>query len=145
MTALVAVVHLGQTRPVVRYLSPAWVEQLATAIATDPAVQAAAAGHRLGITQFVAGGPDGDCTFHVLTADGRARAGVGPAPDEHVRFEQDWATAVAIAQGRLNAQEAFITGRVRFHGDHDALIAGRPLLMAIDDALADLRAGTDHC
>ena len=32
-------------------------------------------------------------------------------------MEQDWATAVAVATGELNAQEAFVTGRIRFAGD----------------------------
>ena len=144
VAALVGVGHLGQTRPVVRYLTPAWVDALATAIATDEAVQAAADSHCLGITQVIAGGPDGTTTYHVATAAGRAEAGVGPAKPEHVRFEQDWDTAVAVAQGTLNAQEAFITGRIRFRGDHEALIAGRALLLALDDALAGLRARTDY-
>ena len=146
MTALVlrtGRTHVGQTTRMVRYLSPAWVDELRAAVAGNRQAQAAAAGKALGITQAVSGGPDGDVVYHfVADADGIS-AGPGPARPEHVRFEEDWATASAIANGRVNAQEAFITGRIRFRGDHGGLIEARPVLVALDGALAELRARTE--
>ena len=44
------------------------------------------------------------------------RFGPGVADGEHVRFVQDWDTAVAVATGTLNAQEAFIRGRIKLIG-----------------------------
>ena len=46
-------------------------------------------------------------------------------------MEQDWDTAVAVATGELNAQEAFVTGRIRFQGDQQLLIESQPLFAAL--------------
>ena len=37
-------------------------------------------------------------------------------------MEQDWDTAVAVATGELNAQEAFVNGHIRLFGDQQLLL-----------------------
>jgi putative sterol carrier protein len=41
--------------------------------------------------------------------------------------DQDWQTAVGVATGKINAQEAFISGKILFKGDHERVIATQPL------------------
>jgi hypothetical protein len=129
---------------VVAYLSPAWIGALAETVAADAALQARAGDHRLGITQVVTRVDAAAVVFHLAARAGVVVAGPGAADPEDIRFEQDEVTATAIAQGSLSAQEAVITGRIRFRGDREALVAGRDLLAALDTALAPLRAGTEH-
>ena len=57
-------------------------------------------------------------------------------------MEQDWATAVAVATGELNAQEAFVTGRIRFIGDQQLLIDSQPVFAALDSVFATVRERT---
>ena len=45
---------------------------------------------------------------------------------------QDWETAVAVATGELNAQEAFIGGRIRLTGDQQKLLDSQPVFRALD-------------
>jgi len=81
-------------------------------------------------------------TYHLQIDDGRASFGAGPAHPEHVRFEQEWETAVGVATGTLNAQQAFITGRIRLYGDQQKLSDSTPVFAALDAVFTTVRAFT---
>jgi hypothetical protein len=126
----------------VRYLSLAWIRELTREVADSDAIAELAHDHTIGVTQVVTDGPEGDVTYHLQVGDGAARFGAGPADPEHVRMDQDWATAVAVATGELNAQEAFVTGRIRFLGDQQALIDAQPVFGALDSVFSSVRERT---
>ncbi|NCZ70674.1 MAG: hypothetical protein EBY80_10995 [Actinobacteria bacterium] len=81
-------------------------------------------------------------TYHLQIADGKAAFGAGAAWPEDVRFEQEWDTAVSVATGQLNAQQAFITGRIRLYGDQQKLGASTPVFAALDAVFTTVRAFT---
>ena len=56
-------------------------------------------------------------------------------------MEQSWDTAVAVATGELNAQEAFVTGQIRLYGDQQRLLDSQPVFGALD-ACSTQRAST---
>ncbi|MFZ9779395.1 MAG: SCP2 sterol-binding domain-containing protein [Ilumatobacteraceae bacterium] len=124
-----------------RYLSDEWISAVAQEVGADPAVAAAAAGHTVAITQVVTDSPFGEVTYHLVCADGRVHFGAGPAPSD-VTFRQSYDTAVAIARGELNAAESFITGKVRFSGNHETVIAAQPFFAALDSVFTRVRART---
>ena len=128
----------------VRYLSLQWIEALTLAVASNEAIATLAAEHTVGITQTVSSGPEGDVTYHLQVADGRASFGAGAAYPEDVRFEQDWDTAIAVATDTLNAQQAFITGRIRLHGDQEKLVSSLPVFAALDSVFSTVRQFTDY-
>ena len=84
-------------------------------------------------------GPEGDVTYHLQVGDGEARFGAGAAEPEHVRMEQTWDTAVAVATGDLNAQEAFVNGHIRLYGDQQRLLDAQPVFGALDAVFNDVR------
>jgi hypothetical protein len=129
---------------VIRYLSLDWLDALATEVAGSADLQRLATEHTIGVTQVVTGGPEGDVTYHLQVADGRAVFGAGPADPEDVTMQQSWDTAVAVALGRLNAQEAFIKGRILLFGDQQKLIAAQPVFGALDAVFGAVRARTDY-
>ena len=47
-------------------------------------------------------------------------------------MEESWETAVAVATGTLNAQEAFVNGHIRLHGDQQRLLDSQSLFGALD-------------
>ncbi len=100
------------------FLSPAWIEALATRL---EATGSGSSPERLVIQYFVTTGR-GDVGYHVTVGPGgdTARAGAAPAPD--VTFRMDEATAIAIADGSLSSEEAFITGRLDLEGNTAAII-----------------------
>lgn len=125
------------------FLSPAWIGELAGAAARDPAVAEAARGLRLRCTQVVIG-PGGERTIWQLRVDdGRVEVVPGEPDPGDVCFEQDLDTARDIAAGRINAQEAFLAGRLRVTGRVEALRDAMALFAALDTAFAPVRATTD--
>jgi SCP-2 sterol transfer family len=128
----------------VRYLSPDWIGAAGRALAADDRLGAALAGVTLTVEQVVAGGPDGDVTWHLAIADGKVALGAGPAPRADLRLSTDYATAAQVAAGELAAQRAFVEGRLRVGGDLSLLILHPRALAAVDDALAPVRAETTY-
>ena len=92
--------------------------------------------HQINVTQVVHDGPEGDITYHFRVGDGDATFGAGEADDEDVRMEQQWSTAVAVATGELNAQEAFIGGQILLFGDQHKLLDSQPVFGALDAVFA---------
>ncbi|MEX1105765.1 MAG: hypothetical protein WEB78_06165 [Ilumatobacteraceae bacterium] len=127
-----------------RYLSLEWIDALAGQVATSPELVALAQTVDVGVTQVVTGGPEGDVMYHLQVGGGAATFGAGAAWPEHVRMEQDWDTAVAVATGTLNAQDAFIGGRIRLTGDHQKLIEAQPVFKELDAVFTDVRQRTEY-
>ena len=128
----------------VRYLSLDWLDELGRVVETDDDLRELATEHEIGITQIVREGPEGDITYHLQVAAGAARFGPGPAEPEHVRMEQSWDTAVAVAKGELNAQDAFVSGHIRLFGDQQRLLASQPVFRALDAVFTDVRSRTEY-
>ena len=141
---------MGQTRDrmsndtTVRYLSLGWIRALTHEVAESEALAELARDHTIGVTQVVTDGPEGDVTYHLQVGDGEASFGAGQADPEDVRMEQDWATAVGIATGAANAQDAFINGHIRLFGDQQALMSAQPVFGALDQIFATVREHTRY-
>jgi hypothetical protein len=128
----------------VRYLSLDWIDELSRVVADDDQLSELAADHEIGVTQVVTGGPEGDVTYHLQVGDGTARFGTGAAAPEDVRMEQTWETAVAVATGALNAQDAFVNGHIRLFGDQQKLLDNHAVFGALDAVFTDVRQRTDY-
>lgn len=128
----------------IRYLSLEWIDALSDEVASSEQMRELAASHRIGVTQVVSDGPEGDVTYHLMVGDGDASFGAGPADPEDVKMEQAWATAVAVATGELNAQEAFIGGQIRLFGDQQKLLDAQPVFGALDAVFSSVRDRTTY-
>lgn len=128
----------------VRYLSLDWIGAVAERVEADDRLGDLAAEYEIGLTQVVTDGPEGDVTYHLQVGDGAISFSSGQAEPEHVRMEQDWETAVAVATGALNAQDAFIGGRIRLHGDQQRLLDCQPVFGALDSVFDEVRESTDY-
>ena len=136
--------HADHPHDRVRYLSLAWIDELTRAVAASERMVEVAGEHRIGVTQVVTDGPEGTVVYHLQVGDGHASFGAGPADPEDVRMEQAWDTAVAVATGELNAQQAFIGGRIKLAGDHQLLLESQPVFGALDAVFTSLRPRTDY-
>jgi len=128
----------------IRYLSLDWITALADEVAANDHLREIAESHRIGVTQVVTDGPEGDVTYHLRVGDGAATFGAGPADPEDVKMQQDWDTAVAVATGELNAQEAFIGGKILLFGDQQRLLDSQPVFGALDAVFASVRERTSY-
>ena len=127
-----------------RYLSLDWIDALSREVAASDELRDLATTTAIGVTQVITGGPEGDVTYHLQVGDGIAAFGPGPAAPEDVRFDEDWQTAVAVATGELNAQEAFIKGRIRLTGDQAALMANERVFAALDAVFRAVQPSTTY-
>jgi hypothetical protein len=121
------------------FLSLAWVEQLDAAARTLPAGDGPP--ERLIVEQEVAG-PRGVARYqvHVSAAEVRVHAGAPTAAD--VVLVTDLATAVALHEGAVRAQDALAQGRLKVRGRAEALRACAPRLAELATAFAALHGDT---
>lgn len=127
-----------------RYLSADWIQSVSDAVAANTELQQLALIHSVGLTQVVTGAPHGDVVYHLQVGNGVATLASGEASPEDVRFTEPWETAVAVATGVLNAQEAFINGHIKFVGDHQKLIDAGDVFAALNPIFDKIRETTDY-
>ena len=128
----------------IRYLSLDWINALSDEVAASEQLRALAEHHQINVTQVVTNGPEGDVMYHLEVNDGVASFGAGAAEPEDVRMQQEWSTAVAVATGALNAQEAFIGGQILLFGDQQKLLESQPVFGALDAVFASVRDRTTY-
>ena len=129
---------------VIRYLSLEWLDALTAEVAASTELQELAQQHTIGVTQVVTEGPEGTVVYHLQVGDGAATFGAGQAFPEDVRMEQTWETATAVATGALNAQEAFIKGRILLTGSQQKLMDSQPVFGALDAVFRSVRERTSY-
>lgn len=120
------------------HLSEDWIREL------DLAAQSvtAPADLHLVVEQRVVD-PDGtEVAYAVRIEGGHVRVRPGRAPDAHVTFTQDRATAAAIARGERSAQRAFLDGDLRVGGDLTPVLEAARQLTGLVDVFAPARTGT---
>jgi hypothetical protein len=88
--------------------------------------------------------PEGVIVYSLQVADGRLTFQAGAAFPEDVRFEQSWDTAVGVATGTLNAQEAFIQGRILLTGDQQKLMDNPSIFTAMSAVFDSVRSETEY-
>jgi hypothetical protein len=129
---------------VVLYLSDEWFDEASRLLPGDAS---SPRGHSEAfvVQQLVQGGGSGAETvaWHIVVDHGVARLTRGRHHDPDITLTCDLATAWEVHQGRLSAQAAFMSGRLRLGGDASALLANREALASLDDRLAPLRAATE--
>lgn len=125
-----------------RYLSLDWIRALSAEVDASDHLAEIAQQYAIGVTQIVTEGPEGDVTYHLDVRNGTASFGAGPADPEDVKMQQSWDTAIAVATGSLNAQEAFISGRILLFGDQQKLLEAQPVFGALDNVFATVRERT---
>ncbi|MFM9121865.1 MAG: SCP2 sterol-binding domain-containing protein [Actinomycetota bacterium] len=127
----------------VDYLSNEWITRVAEGITANEKLTTLAKPNTVSVTQLLTGTPRGEVTYHLESRDGKISFASGPAKVSDIAFTQDWGTAVGVATGKINAQEAFISGKIRFKGDHERVIATQPLFLALDEVFSAVNADTN--
>jgi alkyl sulfatase BDS1-like metallo-beta-lactamase superfamily hydrolase len=127
-----------ETAGVARFLSPAWVADLASA-AGDVEV---ADGDPFTVQQVVVDGPDEPVRWALRVARGRVAVEAGGVGDADITLTTDRGTATALARGDLAVTDAFMAGRLRIAGDLRTLLRAGGVLGTLDAAFASVRERT---
>lgn len=130
---------MGETVPV-RFLSPEWLEHLASATA---AASTASVGDDVSIHQRVTGGPDGDVEYTLRLDGGKVSVEPGPGTAD-VELVADYETAAAIGQGLLSPATAFAAGRLRVAGSVSSLVTHQEVFADLGKLLTGVAEATTY-
>jgi len=123
-----------------KYLSKEWADEVIQTLNADDAVKGAIQGVELCIQQVVTDVPDeGEAKYWTKFSGGEVSGGLGEAADDDVTISQNYETAVAMAKGDLNAQAAFMQGKLKVTGNMGKLLQHQGAMGALGPALAKVK------
>jgi len=123
-----------------KFLSQQWADEVLGALNGSDDVRGAIKGVELCIQQVVTGAPDGEVSYWTKFDDGKVEGAIGDAPDADVTITQDYDTAVAMNKGELNAQAAFMQGKLKVTGNMGKLLQNQGAMQALGPVLASVPA-----
>jgi predicted lipid carrier protein YhbT len=110
-----------------KWLSQEWLDETRKLAEGQPERPGASARMQYVVT----GGPDGDVHYYWLLENGKlTESKVGDLPDAEVTLTQSYDDALKIQKGELDANAAFMQGRVKVTGNMAKLMSLLPLTNA---------------
>jgi putative sterol carrier protein len=124
----------------VKFGSQGWADAVVRALGAEDA-QRTLEGVALTLQQIVTGGPAGEMRYWLAFSGSDVEGGLGDAPSPaDVTIAQDYETASALARGELNAQGAFMQGKLKFTGNMGKLLQNQAALDALGRAMSTIGA-----
>ena len=84
--------------------------------------------------------PDGEVSFWLSFKNGDVDAAIGTSDAADVTMICDYATAIDLAKAEINAQAAFMQGRMKVTGNMGKLLQHQAAIGALSSAMASLDA-----
>lgn len=107
-----------------KWLSQEWLDAQTKLAASQPERPGASARMQYVVT----GGPEGDIRYYWVLEDGKLLENqLGDMPDPELTLTQTYDDAKKIQSGELDAQAAFMQGRIKVEGNMAKLMALMPL------------------
>jgi putative sterol carrier protein len=79
----------------------------------------------------VSGGPDGDIAYYQIVENGKViDQGLGELPDADFTMLSSWDDSVKVQKGEMDANVAFMQGKMKVTGNTGKLMALMPLTMS---------------
>lgn len=101
----------------VKFLSDEWATTMTDALNSSDEFQKAASGQQVKLQQVVTDAPDGEVKYYFTIDGGKAQVALGDLADAEATITQNYETAVAIVKQELNAQNAFMQGKLKISGN----------------------------
>ena len=100
-----------------KFLSAQWVQDVTTALNDHEGFKNAMGAADLGIQFVTEDAPDGEVSYYLSSSGGSSKMALGELESPDVTLRQSFDTAAAISKGELNAQTAFMTGKLKVSGN----------------------------
>ena len=124
----------------VKFLSEEWAQEMTKALSESDEFKSAAANQQAKLQQVVTDIPDGgEGKYYFVLENGNAEVSLGELSDAEATITQNYETAVAIAKQELNAQQAFMQGKLKISGNMMKLMQ----LQGVFNALPKAVSGVD--
>jgi putative sterol carrier protein len=122
----------------VKFLSEEWAQAITDALNSSEAFQKAATGQQAKIQQVVTDSPDGEVKYYFKLESGSADVSLGELADAEATISQNYDTAAAINRSELNAQNAFMQGKLKISGNMMKLMQLQGVINAMPQAVSDV-------
>lgn len=125
-----------------KWLTQEWLDETRAMAEGQPERPGASARMQYVVT----GGPDGDVKYYWVLENGRLlESKLGELPDAEVTLTQAWDDAKRIQTGELDANVAFMQGRVKVTGNMGKLMSLLPITTSPEykKLQADIAAATE--
>lgn len=116
----------------VAFLSAQWCAAMTALLRGSETFRRSAEHVDLVFANVVEAGPGGEVRYVLRIAQGVAEFRLGDSDDTQVTATMDYPTAVELARGELNMQNAFMSGRLHVSGDIDKLLTHQAALASLD-------------
>jgi putative sterol carrier protein len=111
----------------VKWLTQEWLDESKHLAETQPVRPGASARLQYVITD----GPDGDIQYYWIVVDGQLTENrLGELADAEVTMTETYDDAMALQKGELDANAAFMQGKVKVTGDVNKLMSLLPITMS---------------
>ena len=111
----------------VKWLTQEWLDE-STRLAADQPERPGASAR---LQYLIEGGPDGDVAYYWIVEDGHLRENrLGTLGDADVTLTESYDDAMAMQKGELDANAAFMQGKIKVAGDVAQLMALLPITMS---------------
>ncbi len=100
-----------------KFLSEEWAKEMTNALNASEEFKSAASGQQTKLQQVVSDAPEGESKYYFSLEEGNAEVGLGEITDADATITQNYETAVAINKQELNAQQAFMQGKLKISGN----------------------------
>ncbi len=102
----------------VKFLTEEWASAMTDALNSSDDFKSAAGSQQVKLQQVVTDTPDGgEGKYYFVLDNGSAQVSLGELSDAEATISQNYETAVAITKSELNAQNAFMQGKLKISGN----------------------------
>lgn len=118
----------------VKFLSEEWASAITEALGSSDDFKKAATGQQAKLQQVVTDAPSGEVKYYLDISDGSATVALGELDGAEATITQNYETGKAIAQRELNAQNAFMQGKLKIAGNMMKIMQLQGVISALDKA-----------
>ena len=122
----------------VKFLSEEWATTMTEKLNASDEFKGAASGQEAKLQQVVSDAPDGESKYFFELTGGAATVGLGELEGADATITQNYETAVAINKQELNAQQAFMQGKLKISGNMMKLMQLQSVVNAMPSAVKDV-------
>jgi putative sterol carrier protein len=123
----------------IKFLTEEWASTMTEKLNSSDEFKQAASGQSVTLQQVVTDTPAGGEGKYYFSLDGgSAEVGLGEISDPEATISQNYETAVAINKQELNAQNAFMQGKLKISGNMMKLMQLQGVFNAMPKAVSDV-------
>ena len=122
----------------IKFLSQEWADAMTKALNESEDFQKAASGQSAKLQQVVTDAPDGEVKYYFKLDGGQAEVSLGELQDAEATITQNYETAVGVTKQEINAQNAFMQGKLKISGNMMKLMQLQSVVNAMPKAVSHI-------